>query len=381
MVVDQLKIIWVQQELLNMRIARFGLAHGPSLTAKFSSAIIKRHFSKKCSVRSCEELAFTPRAKGQHKHRGSHTSFDPEREEHFMPGLRGKQEAPTSMLSMRELPIPNMLPEPEPTLSALVDVARHKAAVERVPVPQILTSEDEEVRTAKGVALWWRLLVKRASAAARKRSSLHSDSFKGKSKPPSYRQRNRLIVPPVVLPRPSAIRLLTPSASPDTPPFPRPALPAVPPHEPSTVLPPRVHEIKRDSTLMPSRIAAGKSSAMDLVPNSRLLHASFYELHQLQSLLRKWHWTCQGRSPLAGEHESMRSISTTTGRLAPCGGRRAAGGGLVTRMQRSKYFAWFFKVIKSRTFWLIFPWVSKNTHQTDHMTGVLSALARTLVHA
>lgn len=301
-----------------------------------------------------------------------------------MPGLRGKQEAPTSMLSMRELPIPNMLPEPEPTLSALVDAARHKAAVERVPVPQILTSEDEEVRTAKGVALWWRLLVKRASAAARKRSSLDSDSFKGKSKPPSYRQRSRRIVPPMVLPRPSAIPLLTPSPSPDTPSFPRPALPAVPPHEPSTILPPRVHENKRDSTLMHSRIAAGKSSAMDLVPKSRLLHASFYELHQLQSLLRKWHSTCKGRSPLAAEHESMgspRSISTTTGRLASSGGRRAAGGGLVTRMQRSKYFAWFFKVIKSRTFWLIFPWVSKNTHQTDHMTGVLSALARTLVHA
>ncbi|KAL3917181.1 MAG: hypothetical protein SGPRY_006506 [Prymnesium sp.] len=142
MVVDQLKIAWVQQELLNVRLTRL------RFSGRVAYDISKRHVTKQRSARAGEELAFTPRAKGQHKHRGSHTSFNPEREEQMLTESSGSKrsgnETPPLMLSRRQLPMPSSLPEPTSPLRLLVDAARHRAVVERLPVPQILCSLDEE---------------------------------------------------------------------------------------------------------------------------------------------------------------------------------------------------------------------------------------------
>ncbi|KAL3922576.1 MAG: hypothetical protein SGPRY_004513, partial [Prymnesium sp.] len=345
MVVDQLKVAWLEHEMMNMRIARVCGARG----IQMSSRDVFQHFHLKQLQQRANDggtLLCTPRSLGQKKQRGSYSSFTAQRSEFAVSGAtwrsRLPKEGPPSARAM--LPLPDVLPAPDNSLRQLLEAMQEASTIERRPVPQMLSEQTAEQQTGRprdvqrsGVVRtgkWCRLLVRRAHGLGRMKIDPQQNGESACE--PSHISQRELTTPSPPLPlarrresplQRSLSQLSSTSAS-------RSYVP-----DPSSC--PHVVSLKKSAYTLKSKW------------KSPMLSASFFELRLLQSTLRDWYNTCAFGSDasLVADRLSAKMIGHEADH-----GNRSLGGGLVTRMKRSRYFKWFFAMLHMRAFQILFPW-------------------------
>ncbi|KAL3920914.1 MAG: hypothetical protein SGPRY_005082, partial [Prymnesium sp.] len=329
MVVDQLRVAWLKHEMINKRIARVFGALGTEMSARD----LIQHFSVKQTLRRAKDddtLVITPRNSGQKKQRGSYSTFSAQRFECAVSGVSGRRglsiEGPAS--TRATLPSPNVLPAPESRLRMLLEAVQEASTIERRPVPQILSQQRQSgsprgltrrnlVRTAK----WWRLLIHRARDMDRRNiDSQHTDALACKASSTSQWQLTRPL--PSAQPR---------EAAPKTAPSSNPPKPS----SSSSQLSQTKSSGRLDKLKSKWSKKMIQSSSQDELWRAPMLLASFLDLRQLQCTLRDWYSICalgKAASSVAAKWSAKK-----VGQGADLG-KRSVGGGLVTRMKRSKYF-------------------------------------------
>ncbi|KAL3921218.1 MAG: hypothetical protein SGPRY_004979 [Prymnesium sp.] len=361
MVVDQLRVAWLKHEMINMRIARVVGVHGRGMA---SCEAIQLYPIKRLHRRAQGDatLVCTPRTSGQKKQRGSYSSFSAQRSEFAVSDISGSsglsKEGPPSARVL--LPTPKVLPAPESRLRLLLEAVQAASTIERRPVPQILSQGAVQqqigsprvvpsftnVRTGK----WWRLLAHRARGMDRRKIDAQTVTPAYKPSPISHRHLTSCPVQRSSPSRELAVVSPLPQNSLTTAPL------ASPPYPSSSIahlsLPQDATRLDKLKKKWSKKMVA--SSSKDKMWKSRMLSASFLELRQLQCTLRDWYSAC-----VVGISASRIAVKWAAKTIGKEGDHSmsSAGGGLVTRMKRSTYFGWFFNMLRTRAFWLIFPWV------------------------